>query len=189
MVSCLTFGGVDCGLWAPADQRCTARAFSSDLFPPCPRRKSGAWLALSILTRIVRCKLSSALGLGAAYDPVMQQWDPSKGLQQVGEGGHRQPTCVSSMTCATPSWCIGAAARDCSRRGAAGTPAMDWLGGTVRAVSRKATPAMGCYTSVAWQVRHDRYGVTAGHSGSLQLRHTWPVSSDVPLRIRSNDQL
>lgn len=79
------------GLWSPGPEACLlvsgahfGHSAGSASSLACLRRKSGAWLALSILTRIVRCKLSSALGLGATYDPVMQQWDPSKGLQQVG---------------------------------------------------------------------------------------------------------
>lgn len=53
--------------------------------PPPPGRRSNPWLVmLSIVFRMARCKLCSALGLCPAYDSIMQAPDLDKGLQQVG---------------------------------------------------------------------------------------------------------
>ncbi len=48
-------------------------------------RRSSPWLVmLSIVLRMARCKLCSALRLCPTYDSVMQAPDLDKGLQQVG---------------------------------------------------------------------------------------------------------
>ncbi|GIL88671.1 hypothetical protein Vretifemale_16593 [Volvox reticuliferus] len=47
--------------------------------------RTGMWLAVLILTRVIRLKVMSALGLLPKYDNVMQSMGPDQGLKQLAQ--------------------------------------------------------------------------------------------------------
>ncbi|GIM14233.1 hypothetical protein Vretimale_17264 [Volvox reticuliferus] len=62
------------------DGRMAAVSFDNTM-----KGRTGMWLAVLILTRVIRLKVMSALGLLPKYDNVMQSMGPDQGLKQLAQ--------------------------------------------------------------------------------------------------------